>query len=400
MPYYTWDGIDISGRMHHGKMFASSEQILQEYLLKKDIGLVRLTPIPGYRWTSSISLSQKAAFFKQFAQLLHSGILVSNALVILKSHGHGKLCGVAGEIKANIDRGNSLYNSVKAFPEVFDALALQLIRVGQQSSDLADTLEQLARYLQARVDFYKKLRSQLMMPLITLFFFCAVVSIIFIALVPAFERVFFLTDKQPPVYTQWLFYISSFATLSTLGWTLGMFFVGYLFLKLIPQRDWKMGRDSFFMRLPICKQVIRSFTYSYYFQALSTLCSGGIPVLDAVKFAGAAIKNRVIAQQLSQVGSLIEEGNSLSEALVLAAGESVDAQAEALIRIGEQTNSLGAICADLSNIYFERSQKILSTLLIIVQPALMVLLGIFIAGLIVSVYVPLLNMSDTIGMQF
>jgi len=103
---------------------------------------------------------------------------------------------------------------------------------------------------------------------------------------------------------------------------------------------------------------------------------------------------------LSQVGSLIEEGNSLSEALVLAAGESVDAQAEALIRIGEQTNSLGAICADLSNIYFERSQKILSTLLIIVQPALMVLLGIFIAGLIVSVYVPLLNMSDTIGMQF
>ncbi|HJM68439.1 MAG TPA: type II secretion system F family protein [Candidatus Babeliales bacterium] len=400
MPYYKWNGIDLTGKNFYGKMFASSERILQEYLLKQEIGLVRADLVPDYQWARTISLAQKAAFFKQFAKLLRAGLLVPQVLSILSKQGYGKLCDVANELKANIDRGASLYDSAKAFPEIFDMLILQLIQVGQRSSGLADSLDQLSTYLQARVKFYKKLRSLLIMPCITLLFFIAVVSIIFIALVPAFERVFILIDKTPPVHTQWLFYISHLSMrFSTLA-CLSIFIAGIYGCSIYFARDnWKGLRDKVILHIPFYQKIVRQYAYSYYFQALSALCASGIPLLKATEIAVLTIDNTVIVSQLSQVGPLIETGYSLSESLVIAMGSVVDHQALALVHVGEETSSLSSVCSELSYIYFDKSQRRLSTLLMIIQPTLMLLLGIFIAVLVISVYVPLLSMPDVMSAQ-
>src|SRR3990167_475492 len=400
MPYYKWNGIDLTGKNFYGKMFASSERILQEYLLKQEIGLVGADLVPEYQWARTISLANKAAFFKQFAKLLRAGLLVPQVLSILSKQGYGRLCDVAKELKANIYRGASLYDIAKAFPEIFDMLILQLIQVGQRSSGLADSLDRFATYLQARVKFYKKLRSLLIMPCITLLFFIAVVGIIFVALVPAFERVFILIDKTPPVHTQWLFYLSHLSTqVSTFVYLL-IFIGGACSCYSFFARDrWKVLRDKVVLYIPLYQKIVRQYAYSYYFQALSALCASGIPLLKATEIALLTIDNTIIMHQLSQVSSLIENGYSLSESLVIAMGSAIDHQALALIHVGEETSSLSTVCSELSYIYFDKSQRQLSTLLMIIQPTLMLFLGISIAVLVISVYVPLLSMPDIMSAQ-
>ncbi len=399
MPYFSWQGVDLYGHMRKGMTFARTERELDARLFAQKIALLhaRQERAPFFIF-SRVRLSDKIAFFQQLAQLLQAGILLPDALVIIADQQHyGPFGATLHALAHAVREGHQLHHALKQYPRFFDALMIELVQVGQESGSLALAVQALAEYLQAQEAFYRRLRTALLMPAITFIFFIGVLGIVVFGIIPHFAALFSSLGTQVPATTRLLFSLNAWAS----GWHLGILFAscllgGWALYRYARTAAGRLFFDTFWLKVPFIGRTIRQRACANFLQALSLLLDGGVSLVPALAIAKEVVANRVLAKHLDQLVTEMAAGGNLSEALVSVNEPLFGPEVLSLAVVGQETGRLSFFLARAARIVQSQVERSVTFVATIVQPLVLVILGLLIAFLLVSVYMPILNLANSI----
>lgn len=398
MPYFTWKGVDIEGRMHKGKLFAQSTQELDALLLKQEIALLHSAPVRYMKVFGSISLDDRIQFFKQLADLLNSGVLLPDALLVIASQmRHAQFQEVISHIIQEVYSGKALSQALNNHTLIFDQVMMQMVKVGEESGKLGATLTLLTDYLQMRSDFGRSLRSALLVPMITICFFFCISLFIFICIVPQFAAMFQSVHQDLPRVTQVMLNISDFMQSQGMVYLMGIISL-FLFIiyRLLKAEKGRNIRDVLVINIPLIGTLIRQKSLGYFLHAVSMLLQGGMPLLQAIKVAKATVHNSFLSDNLKSIEQDIEAGSSLSQAMIYNMVQIFDAQVIAIVRVGEESGRLAPLLARAASVYQAIVQRTLTWIVTMINPLVMIILGILITFLIMAVYIPIFNLSNIV----
>lgn len=395
MPYFKWRGVNIVGQTQHGKLFAQSPIDLDEKLFRRNIALISSKPVVIIDLFSRITLHHKIEFFGQLHELLAAGVLLPQALRIVADQGnHPAFQQVLCAIASKVQDGAELSVALSAHPKIFDPMALQLVRVGQESGNLSAALEIVFHYLQAKKDFYGRVRSALFMPVITLIFFTILSMVILLVILPRFADMFASLGKELPAITQNMIYVSSvMASWKALYGLVGVM-VGIIACAAYA-RTARGARffDMLVLKIPVMGRVITYYFISHFLQSIALLLESGMQLVPALRSIEVTISNRQLRQYVRSIGDDVQAGSSLADAISYCPDSIFSADIVALVTVGQQIGTLDVMLKRAAVLYRQKAEKLLLFFTVIINPLLLIFLGALVLLLIFTVYMPILTMS-------
>lgn len=398
MPYYSWSGIDLKGQIHKGRLFARSKEELDSLLFKQDIALLSCKQYRKRFALKRIGIAHQIRFFSQLSQMLNSGVLLPDALMVIGSQmHHAQFQSIISRISQHVYEGRSLSQAM-ADHIIFDSLMIKMVAVGEESGRLASCVFMLAEYLEMKADFSKKLRAALLVPAISLAFFCIIALIIFVFIVPQFVSMFASVKQELPMLTRHLLSLSSMLRSSIALIWLSIFAICFfIFNRLIKTEQGQTVWDSMLLKLPFIGSLIKESSLAYFLHALSMLQGGGVQLVPAIKIAKQTIKNKILREHINRIEHEVEAGNSLSQAMIHDPAQMFSAEIVSVVRVAEESGQMGQILARAASGLQEHVKRAISIITMLANPLLMIILGLLITFLIFAVYLPIFNLSNVIG---
>jgi type II secretory pathway component PulF len=393
MPYYSWTGIDLTGKPRRGKHFARSLQELEKLLVKEEIGVIAAHPI---RWgMRTVPLSLKMELIEHLSSLLKAQIRLPQALSIIASTTHNSYCKLCIEdIVRTLNEGMSFSAALNPH-DIVDDVGKALIAIGESTGNLAQALERAVHQATARQKFREKVRAALFVPLLTFLFFLVVVSIIFGFVVPRFEQLLAFSAEPLPTSTLIIFAISR----GIRSW-LWVYFFGFVAFSVgagqrISASTRARIKERVLLKIPVVSSLL-ILTWQYYcLHMLGILVKSGIPLIDALRICKKVTKGDYIREMLMRVIEEVEAGGSLSKGFKKSGA--ISSELETFITIGEASGELGTMILHAATLYEQRVYTRTHKASTLIQPFLLVILGFLIAGVIAALYIPLLTFSSSMN---
>lgn len=395
MPYFKWYGSDLYGNEYRGLDFAISQSALEKLLKSHDISLIESITVQYVSFFKKIKLSQRVLFFKDLAILLDSGIVLPQALKIISEQLKGSLKIITDELVLSINEGVSFSDAIKNYDKVFNSLEIYMIQAGQESGNFSEALSMLAQYLENKDNFEKKLRSALFVPILTFIVFLLIAGLIFLFIIPSFSNIFDSFNKKIPYITNLLITFSNFFKDWLLTIILGMFIALASLTLFFKCPLGKRVRDYIFLKIPFFNRIIIYSNLACFFQAASLLIFNGLHVIKAILISNNSISNYYIKQSIEYSVKDINEGSPLATAFNKNCNN-FPCDIIAMVNVGEESAKLDFIFKKIGNICNARSDRLLSFFITILQPILVIILGILTAILIFAIYLPIFNLVNVI----
>jgi len=398
VPYFKWQGVDLRGCMRRGTLFARSQDHLDGILLKRDIALINarqakpLISLP-------VTLSLKIHFFRRLAALLRAGVLLPQALSVLaESMEHVQFQEIINDMEKKIKGGFQLHNALESYPSLFAPVMIHMISVGQEAGALALSLQILSDHLEAQQHFYKKIRSVTMLPAVSFLFFIGIALIIFIGIMPLFLPLFETMQQEMPTATRWLMNISMFlGSWKAIFYGTGLGFLFWLCYRIMGKMRRKKMIDRLVVTIPGIRHIVMLSGAFSFFNSVAMLLKGGMQLVPALRISKKAVSNHILQKQLEEIERAAASGTSLSQALSQNAGLFSRPDIEAMIAVGQESGTLAGMLSTIAHDYQERLERLLNIYSTLLQPVLMIVLGLLIALLIIAVYMPILSLSYAVA---
>lgn len=395
MPYYRWRGIELTGTVKKGILFARSAEHLDQLLIKREVALLSYRPVK--QWIKKpIKLADRVKAFSQLATLIDAGVLIPDALDIVANQiDHTGMQEIMHQIAKQVAEGTPLSSVLALYPSVANQIIIQLVKAGEESGQLAQTLDALCKHLNAMQDFYRRMRSALLLPAITLIFFFGILILIFIVIMPRFIEVFASMGKDIPPLTYYFLQVSDFMRSPFMGLLIAI-------IALIIVVVWRITRsgkgrivlDSILLKIPFIGNLLQQRFLAYSMQALSVLLAGGMPLFDALNVISASVQNHLFKNQIKRLAMDIEAGSSLSDAMARHNDGIFGQDVVAMMEVAEASGRLPLLLDRVAQVYYTRVTDRLAWLTLLLQPTIMIILGLLVALLIFAVYGPIFTMSS------
>jgi type II secretory pathway component PulF len=349
------------------------------------------------QWVERWSIDEQIQFFEQLHMLLSAGLLVWQALNVLACYGSRLRRALAHELSQCVKHGSSLTNALEQCFSLTDPLTRCLIAAGEDAGDLPVALGYVSTFLGMRQNFRKKIYAAARVPLVTFAFFCTIVLIIFLAIVPSFEQVLTLTNQANNSSLHRLFAISH--AVNSLG------IIGILLLSVcLVALGYVIGKSGFVQRMiqwclthvPGIAGIYWAYELAGFFQAVALLVRGGKGLVESLQLSIAVLDNWYIKQRLIVLIQQVNEGQTLEQAFSTTCKE-IQPDVSSLLAVGGHTGMLAPVLEQSAHLFFDYAQRQLNRWALMVQPVLMALLGILIALLLYAVYVPIIQLPQTLS---
>ncbi len=396
MPYYCWRGVRLDASWCKGTYFARDIQTLERNLSRQEIALI------SYRQKRHLGLlpinaEQKKAFFQHFHGLITAGVHVWQALNIISEQVNDyRFAQIIDEVAVQVEEGKSLHDSFAQYPAVFSNQMIHVVDIGVQADNLPAALHMLCAHLYAIEEFKKKIRSALLLPMVTLGMFIAMLLVILFIIVPQYAQLFLSMSKELPDVTRMLLAMSSFiSSYNMVGSTFVSVTIVMVMLHFAKKPKYKWMLDKYMLSLPFVGVFFRQVAVVHFLRSLTLLLNGGMSIVPALKASREAQSNAFFKDQLQHIIDDVASGQELSIAMQNRSnvfGQDIIL----LITVGQETGQLSGMMERACNMYQQKVERALHRFTMIVQPMLMIILGLMVAGLIVAVYVPLFNLTDVI----
>ncbi len=395
MPYFRWSGVDIMGKDRCGKRFATSLSDLDQILFKRDIALLRCT-LARVWWSGKVKSSAKLVMLKQLATLINSGVLLPDALELVSEQiGHLPLQETMFTIAEDVRHGVAFSKACAQYPHVFDHMTIHMMQVGYDAGNVAQVLEQICAYQEQAHAFRNKLRAAAWLPLLTLGFFVIIALTIFIVIVPKFAQLFQSAHQELPYLTQVVMSISdALRSWYALAGVLTLAVVGIGVRRYSKSKNGKPIIDALVLRVPVLKDSISNSAMVYFLRSMALLLQGGMQLLPALRTAKNVVGNSVLHNHLSKLEYDIESGCSLSQAFMHYDERLFTQELVALTKVGEESGNIGYMLGHAATVYDEKVKRSLLMIATMLQPILMIVLGLLIGLLVFAVYGPIFNMAN------
>ena len=402
MQKFSWKGINKLGNNCKGFLFAESDFDLKEKLLEQGVALINC------KKTSSANLDKVFSCFKKVQQieiinflqnlsvLLESGIdLLLSLSLVRKQTKNKKFKNIIEEIEDDVGQGQTFAASLEKQDFVFSKFIIWMINVGEKTGKLDFVLKQLTNFLLIRFNLTKSLKQAAILPVMTLIFSLLIILGIFIFIVPQFETVFVTVGKNLPSSTRFILKISNFLRsdyifeyflLFSVFLVFSFFLFSFSFIKKI--------RDKLFLNIYFLKDVILYFDLISLLSVLSISLKSGIPLKDGLNNSLHTIKNLVFKQKLINLITFVNQGEPLTSSLKSIGHKFFPEGLIIAISVGEQTGNLDAMIEKQLTFFKGELDSKLRIVTTLIQPVLMILVGILIAILILSIYLPIFDMAN------
>ncbi len=389
---YAWEGKDKSGKKVRGELRAGGEAIVNVTLRRQGI---MVTKVKKKNYTSGKAITDKdiSLFTRQLATMMKAGVPLLQAFDIVgKGHANPSVSKLVLEIRGDVETGTSLNQAFRKFPLYFDALFCNLVGAGEQAGILEDLLTRLAVYKEKTIAIKGKIKSALFYPISILAVAFIVTAVIMIWVVPAFKDVFKSFGADLPAPTLFVIAISDFFVkywYAIFGLVFGSI---YMFFQTW-RRSLEMQRvmDRILLKAPIFGDVVRKATIARWTRTLATMFAAGVPLVEALDSVGGASGNAVYLDATKKIQNEVSSGTSLTVAMQNA--EVFPNMVTQMVSIGEESGSLDAMLGQVADFYEDEVDEAVASLSSLMEPLIMVILGVLIGGLVVAMYLPIFKLG-------
>jgi type IV pilus assembly protein PilC len=392
---YAWEGKDKMGKVVRGELRAGGEAIINATLRRQGI-LVTKVKKKNYSTGKKITDKDITLFTRQLATMMKAGVpLLQSFDIVGKGHTNPSVSKLLQDIRADVETGSSLNQAFRKFPLYFDPLFCNLVGAGEQAGILEDLLTRLAIYKEKTLAIKGKIKSALTYPIAILAVAFIVTAVIMIWVVPAFKEVFSTFGAELPAPTLVVMAVSDFFVAN---WYLifgGLFGAIYFFMHSW-KRSLSMQRfmDKILLQAPIFGDVIRKATIARWTRTLATMFAAGVPLVEALDSVGGAAGNAVYLDATIRIQTEVTTGTSLTVAMQNA--NVFPNMVTQMVSIGEESGSLDAMLGKVADFYEEEVDEAVATLASLMEPIIMVFLGVIIGGLVVALYLPIFKLGSVV----
>jgi type IV pilus assembly protein PilC len=392
---FLWEGKDKAGRAVRGELRAGGEAIVNVTLRRQGI-LVTKVKKKVYRSGKKITDKDLTMFTRQLATMMKAGVpLLQSFDIVGRGHANPSMAKLIMDLRADVETGTSLNNAFRKYPLYFDALFCNLVGAGEQAGILEDLLTRLAIYKEKTLALKAKIKSALTYPISILAIAFVVTAVIMIWVVPAFKQVFTSFGADLPAPTLMVMAMSEFFVK---WWYLifgGLFGSVYFFFQSW-QRSVKMqnAMDRLLLRLPVFGGVIRKATIARWTRTLATMFAAGVPLVEALDSVGGASGNFVYVEATRRIQTEVSTGTSLTMAM-----QNTDvfpSMVTQMVAIGEESGALDAMLGKVADFFEEEVDEAVAALSSLMEPMIMVILGVLIGGLVVAMYLPIFKLGSVV----
>lgn len=397
MPYYSWRGVTLHGVMCKGTLFAHNKEALDAMLLKQDIALIKYKQAKQIH-LSPISQMSKLLFFEHLQVLLDAGIHLFQALTIISQQtGDARFADVIYKMSHAIEEGRPLHEALAQYPSIFDQEMVHITHIGMQAGNISVALQALCFYLHQVNQFNKRVRRALLLPFFTFAMFLFILLMILLFIVPRYVDLFTSMHKELPVATRMLVSLHLFFKSYYLIGSLSI--ISAILVVVIRWRyspSTKRWIDRLMLKLPWVGPLLEKVYVVQFLQSLALLLQGGIALVPALEIAHQSMHNLYVKDQIGTILKRVQNGQSLGDAMQSFQSSFFTQDLILLTMVGEQSASVGMMMQRAAQIYQKQIEQKVARYTIILQPLLMIILGLLVATLIFAVYMPLFNLSESI----
>jgi type IV pilus assembly protein PilC len=344
---------------------------------------------------SRISTREFLVFNQELATLLKAGMPLVQSLDILRQRvANPLLKSVLDDVYDKVRAGSSLSEAFESHGSLFPGVYTASLLAGEKSGSLEGVIRRYVAYVKVVSGVKRKTISALVYPAILLVLSCVVVAIIVLKVVPEFGLFYKQFDRPLPLSTRMIVSISEFALTYFFLIVLSAVAAVAAFIAWMKKAGNRRRFDKWLLGIPMLGPIAQKFATSQASRTLATLLGGGIPLVNAIDVSARSIGNQYMAKELTTAAQQVREGRALATAL-MQSGAFPDVAIK-MVEVGESTGALQEMLNSLSEFYDEEIDTSLTRFITIVEPVLLVIMGIVIAALLLSLYMPLFNLSSMI----
>lgn len=394
---YRWSGINREGKKLHGEIDAASPNLAKAWLQQQGIATPLLTKKPyAIRLKrQKISPADIAIFYRQLATLIKAGIPLSHCLRILSQHqAHALLQTVIDSLKNGLESGNTLSSGLRKYACHFDPLTCHLIYIAEETGTLDVMLTRISHHKEQVLALKNKIKQALFYPAMIMLVAIVAGMTMLLFVVPRFADMFANFHAELPLFTRIIVHFSDFIRHH---YWLGsipvlMSYLGYCYYKKYPRGKLAMHRLLF--KTPIIGNLIKKCILARFARTFATLFFAGIPITDALKMLMNISENTVVKTAITTLQLDITAGLRLYQAMQR--NPLFPAMMTQMIQVGEESGSLEAMLEKIAEFYASEIDYWLKNFSNILEPLIIIILGVLIGGLVIAMYLPIFKLGTVI----
>ncbi|MBW2268809.1 MAG: type II secretion system F family protein [Deltaproteobacteria bacterium] len=403
MPIYLWKARTRQGTIKKGELEAANDEAVLSQLRaqmlmpvtvkKKPKDISEYLPFlrPG------ITTKDLVIFTRQFATMIDAGLPLVQCLQILGDQQENptfKL--VIQEVRADVEQGSTFAEALAKHEKPFDSLYTNLVHAGEVGGILDTILNRLAVYLEKADALARKVKGAMVYPGTVLVVAVGVVVLMLVKIIPTFEKMFADFGGELPGPTKMVVAMShwmqDWLVVSMVGIAITVF--SYLRARKVSLR-FRRATDALYLKVPVFGSLLRKVAVARFSRTLGTMIASGVPILDGLDIVAKTAGNVVVEEALNDVKAAISEGKTIAEPL--AETDVFPGMVVQMIAVGEETGAMESMLSKIADFYDDEVDAAVDALTAMLEPAMMVVLGGTVGGLLIAMYLPIFKIAETIG---
>ena len=398
MPVFVWEGKTRQGESRAGTMEAPSADVVIERLKAQQIQASRVKKKPveiHIKIGTGIKTKEVVVFTRQFATMIDAGLPLVQCLEILGSqqvnvHFQKVIMSVKGEVES----GSTLADALNRHPKVFDELYVNLVSAGEVGGILDTILNRLATYMEKNLKLKRQVKGAMVYPSVVLLVAGAVTGILLVWVIPIFEKMFRDFGGTLPAPTQFVIDLSNGLRANLLVAVIAIVALFIVYKAIGRTAKGRLVYDTIQLKAPVLGPLFRKVSVAKFTRTLGTMISSGVPILDALQITAKSSGNKVVENAILYTRERISEGRTMADPL--AETGVFPPMVVQMIAVGESTGAMDSMLQKIADFYEEEVDTAVAALTALLEPLMMVVLGVLLGGLIISMYLPIFELAENI----
>ncbi len=406
MPLYQWEGRTAQGKVLKGEMEAASLEAVFARLRSQRIqpnpglvkekgkGLSRQINIPGLG--PKVKAHDIMIFTRQFSTMIDAGLPIVQSLdVLTEQTENSALKDVIRAVRKDVAGGSTLADSLAKHPKCFDDLYVNMVRAGEAGGVLNTILNRIALFIEKANKLKKKVKGAMIYPCTIVAVACGVVTILLLYVIPVFAELYGGMGKALPMPTQITINMSDWFRANFLYMTGGIILMVVGIQMYNKTAQGRLVFDGIMLKMPVIGDLLRKVAVARFSQNMSILLASGVPILDGLAITARTAGNKVIEKAIMEARISISEGKTVAEPLEKS--KVFPPMVCQMVAIGENTGALDSMLKRVGDFYEDEVDNAVANLTALMEPMIMVILGVILGGLVISMYLPIFQLGSLVS---
>ena len=394
MAVFVYQGRTASGNQN-GEIEAADRTAAVGELRRRSILVTKISektaPKMSFKFGGKVKDKEMAIFTRQFSTMIDAGLPLVQCLNILAEQSESKtLRSVTGQVARHVEAGSTLADALRRHPRTFDDLFTNLVEVGEAGGILDVVLQRLAAYIEKAAALKRKVKAAMVYPCAIIGVALLVVIFMLTFVIPTFAQMFKDLGADLPLPTKVVMLLSDFVRSYILLLIAGMIGAVMALRSYYRTEGGRATIDALMLKLPVFGTLVRKVAVARFTRTLGTLVQSGVPILDGLRITARTAGNKVVEKAVLQCRAAVTEGKTLADPLRTSGV--FPPMVTQMISVGEQTGALDAMLSKIADFYDDEVDTAVSTLTSLLEPIMIVFLGVVVGGLVVAMYLPIFKL--------